>query len=288
MMGIDNQTFNFLIYSSEKKQFGKTMSLGCQGIHLTEHELKEKLGSTSSIKSKDYCESLLINYFNAHIVNSIDNSGYEDATFVHDMNKQIPENLVSEYDTVFDGGCLEHIYNVPQALKNCSEMCKTGGQIIHALPTNNFNGHGFWQFSPELLFSLYSEKKGYKETEVFVADVQDKTALFKVLPPSNGKRVYVNSSSQTYVMVRTILASKDFSHDQIQQRDYIAGWGNTNLAKNQSNLMADALKQYKIIKKMKVVYKQWRWKYKHQLSTANKNLIRIRVNENCKSNLTSK
>lgn len=32
----------------------------------------------------------------------------------------------SLYDTVFDGGCFEHIYNITQAFKNCSPFCKPG------------------------------------------------------------------------------------------------------------------------------------------------------------------
>ena len=44
----------------------------------------------------------------------------------------------------------------PGAIK----LTKIGGMIIHALPANNFCGHGFWQFSPELFYELYSPENG--------------------------------------------------------------------------------------------------------------------------------
>ena len=47
-----------------------------------------------------------------------------------------------------------------------SDLCKNGGTIIHSLPSNNNCGHGFWQFSPELFFSLYNEKNGFKNNEM--------------------------------------------------------------------------------------------------------------------------
>jgi len=66
---------------------------------------------------------------------------------------------------------MEHVFNASQGLKNVTRLCAPGGQIIHSLPANNFCNHGFWQFSPELFFSLYSDKNGYSETEIFLADV---------------------------------------------------------------------------------------------------------------------
>jgi hypothetical protein len=82
---------------------------------------------------------------------------HEKATHVVDMNK--PLAIEERYDTVIDAGTIEHIYNAPQALANVSAMCAHQGQILHIGPANIFCGHGFWQFSPELFFSLYSENQ---------------------------------------------------------------------------------------------------------------------------------
>jgi 2-polyprenyl-3-methyl-5-hydroxy-6-metoxy-1,4-benzoquinol methylase len=67
------------------------------------------------------------------------------------MNKPLPKTLHNKYDTVIDSGTLEHIFKAPEALEYCLLLCKPGGQILHMLPSNNWCGHGFWQFSPELI-----------------------------------------------------------------------------------------------------------------------------------------
>src|SRR5258708_37485432 len=85
-----------------------------------------------------------------------------------------------EYETIIDCGTAEHIFEVSQVLRNLSGLCASGGQIVHVLPANNFCGHGFWQFSPELFFSLYSAASGYGETEVFLADLRDPGEWFEV------------------------------------------------------------------------------------------------------------
>jgi hypothetical protein len=88
-------------------------------------------------------------------VDSIDISGFEGASLIHDLNVPIPCDL-KRYDLVFDGGSLEHIFNVPTALANIFNLLKVGGTVIHCLPSNNHVDHGFYQFSPTLFFDYYS------------------------------------------------------------------------------------------------------------------------------------
>jgi hypothetical protein len=243
-MGIDVHGLNFLKYSKTKKPFGDVITIGRQGLHLTEPVIKGILKITSEYKNHPYCEELLNSYLGATKVESVDNSNYEEATYVHDMNQALPSNLIGKYDTVFDGGCLEHIYNAPQALKNCSLFCKPGGQILHVLPANNFCGHGFWQFSPELFFSLYSINNGYVETEVFIADLANTKQWYQVKQPSNGQRVNVMSSSSLYVLVRTVLQKEKFNHTNVQQSDYVFEWTAPNEEKNSIAKDKSSLKEH--------------------------------------------
>ena len=133
-----------------------------------------------------------------------------------------PLDKFCEYDTIIDGGSLEHIYNVPQALKNISELCSDGGQILHMLPANNECGHGFYQFSPGLP-SLYSEENGYAETKVFIAPMDDEMHWYEVIKPGNGERAMIKSCKSTnalYLLCRTKKIS-NFSHTHVQQSDYV-------------------------------------------------------------------
>lgn len=244
-MGIDIHGLNFLRHARNRKLFGDTLTIGRQGLHVSEKVVRDLIRPESAYRNEEYCESLLIEYFGATSVHSVDHSGYEKATHIHNMNEPIPQDLMSKYDTVVDGGCLEHIYNAPQALRNCSQFVKPGGQIIHMLPANNFCGHGFWQFSPELFFSLYSPENGYEETEVFLADLGDTRKWFIVHKPENGKRVNAESSRPLYVLVRTVLKDLEFDHSNVQQSDYVYEWGNSGKPGPGSrvNGMKDRLKQ---------------------------------------------
>jgi SAM-dependent methyltransferase len=223
-MGLDYHAMNFLRYAGRERAFGETITIARQEIHVNEVVLGRILPLRAGYRHQAFCEDLLTEYFAASRVDSLDLSDFEDATHTHDMNQPLPESLWGKYDTVIDSGCIEHVYNAPQALKNCSLLCREGGTIVHVLPANNFCGHGFWQFSPELFFSLYSPANGYRDTEVFVSDYVDKQRWFRVKPPSEGRRVNVLSSSELSVMVRTVRDSGPFSHASVQQSDYVVEW----------------------------------------------------------------
>ena len=132
------------------------------------------------------------------------------------------------YDTVLNFGTLEHIFNISEALKSCSVLCKNGGQIFHIMPSNNFCGHGFYQFSPELFFSLYSDKNGYTETEVFLSDTTDDRFIYKINPPKNGERINIFSFNSLYLLCRTVFIENKLSELSVQQSDYLHSWNKTN------------------------------------------------------------
>jgi hypothetical protein len=97
----------------------------------------------------------------AQVVQSIDCSNFEKATLIHDMNNRLPSREMNKYSVGFDGGTLEHIFNFP-VMKNCMDMLVIGGHFVSITPTNNFCRYGFYQFSPELFFSLFTKKHGFR------------------------------------------------------------------------------------------------------------------------------
>lgn len=227
-MGFNNHSFNFLRYGLKRSgSFGKTATIGRHRIVMGNKYIKKMLNLSEIIDYGDYCEKLLLTNFGSVKVDSYDFSDYEGATFTHDFNKPLPSNLTGPeylYDTIIDSGSLEHIFNVPQAFKNISNMCKIGGTILLLLPANNFCGHGFWQMSPELFFSLYSDANGYAETEVFLAGHTDNKNWYKVKKPKNGIRNALKNRSQVYVLVRTKKV-RNVLHETVQQSDYVYVWG---------------------------------------------------------------
>ena len=157
-MGIDLHGLNFLRYAKKRGLFGDTMTIGRQGLHVSEPIVKKLVGTKPSYKTLAYCEELLTEYFGATVVELMDNSDYEKATHIHDMNEPLPKSLYGKYDTVIDAGSLEHVYNAPQALKNCSHLCKLDGQTYMFFQQTTFAVTDFGSFPPNF-FSHFTPRK---------------------------------------------------------------------------------------------------------------------------------
>jgi SAM-dependent methyltransferase len=218
-MGIDTHSLNLLRCARAKYgDLGNTITLGRLAVLLGPKAMQRWAGS----KSGTYCEQLLIDHFGASHVDSIDNSAYEGATIVADMNKPLPSQLDHQYDTVIDFGCTEHIFDVAQSYRNITSLCKPGGRLMHVVPSNGYCGHGFYQFSPEFFFSRYSQANGYADTEVYLAELIDPRHLYRVPPPSNGKRINVRSIDEMYVLA--IARYTGATEVRTQQSDYVFTW----------------------------------------------------------------
>ena len=50
----------------------------------------------------------------AKSIDSIDFSDYENASIIHDLNIDLPNNLENKYSLVLDWGTLEHFFNFLQ------------------------------------------------------------------------------------------------------------------------------------------------------------------------------
>jgi hypothetical protein len=248
-MGIGIHPYNFLRYALKRSgSFGKTATIGRQNLDLRTNQYINKMSNLAEIVDYgEFCEKLLLTHFGSVKVDSYDYSDYQGATFTYDLNMPPPSNLTGPeylYDTIIDSGSLEHIFNIPQAFKNISNMCKIGGTIIHALPANNFCGHGFWQMSPELFFSLYSEANGYTETEVFLAGSKDIKNWYKVKKPKNGIRRLLTNNSKVLALVRT-KKRQNISHYTVQQSDYVHIWKDS---KSESNINSFTMKANNFLK----------------------------------------
>lgn len=93
-------------------------------------------------------------------VSSLDNSAFEGAEYVFDLNGAIlPDDLKEQFDVIIDHGTMEHVFHIPNALNNIYQMLKVGGRVIHSAPGSNFFDHGFYMFSPTIFYDFYSSNK---------------------------------------------------------------------------------------------------------------------------------
>lgn len=181
-MGIDLWNFRFLLEAHRMYgSFGETIQMGRQEIHMGQGDyptadlMLKEYGFESTFDQaragERFADEGLLQFFGATNVQSADASAYEGAVLVHDFNDPLPKEQHARWDTIFDGGSLEHIFNVPAALANEMNMLRVGGRLLSSLPANNWLGHGFYQFSQELPFRVFTPENGFDLKGVMFSDM---------------------------------------------------------------------------------------------------------------------
>lgn len=163
----------------------------------------------------------------ASSVDSMDFSTYESCSIVHDLNKPVPDQLAGAFDTIFDGGTLEHVYDFPAAIKNCLRMLKPGGIFLAETPSNNWMGHGFYQFSPELFYRIFTPGLGGRVLAMAVLREGLRDQLFVVDDPASvGSRLRHNVRGRTslLVMAQKVEEHSTSTGSDPQQSDYQTLW----------------------------------------------------------------
>ena len=229
-MGLDAIGIRFLLYARQRGvDFSRTAMMGRQEMTLSLDELENSLRSFgyrgATLEGHRYAEHFLCTVLGAEKVVSFDANGFEGATHIHDFNLPVDEGLNEQFNAVIDGGTLEHVFNFPQAISNCMKMVKPGGHFLGIMPTNNYSGHGFYQFSPELIFRVFSPDNGFT-CEVKRAIVGMSEWLQVRDPQASGHREPMESTSQTLllVMAKKLTTVPLFSRP-VQQSDYAFLWG---------------------------------------------------------------
>jgi len=248
-MGVTFFEFKFLELIKNDINFGKVLTIGRQEIILNEHD-KKLFGITDSqLKDQKYIDNILLKQFNSLTVDSVDFSDFEKATIIADLNK--PMERKNFFDTVIDFGTSEHVFNIAQCLQNISNLCKKDGIILHSLPANNNCGHGFWQFSPELFFSLYTKENGFSDTEIFLFNSTNKYNIWKIRKQPVGNRLELSSDIPLFLLVKT-KKIKEITSQNVNQSDYQFLWN-----KNVINEGKRKNKISKIWKKIKMNLKKF-------------------------------
>jgi hypothetical protein len=113
------------------------------------------------------------------------------------------------------------------------EMTKVGGMVFLTTVANNLCGHGFYQFSPELIYRVFSPENGFETTSVTLleaaflsVELAPIRAAYQVADPEKVRsRVGLLSDSPILMMVdaKRISEVEPFSTIS-QQSDYVAAW----------------------------------------------------------------
>ena len=77
-----------------------------------------------------------------------------------DLNQPLAPELLASALTIVNGGTVEHVFDVAQAMENMHEMARPGATIIHLAPLSWYN-HGYYNFNPRL-FTAIAEANQYR------------------------------------------------------------------------------------------------------------------------------
>lgn len=169
-MGVDYVLFERLAELSARfKPVGRTLMLGRQGF-LVEEKYRaayaEALarngleGAVEDYTQDDGFSETLMRKLGFGEMEALDFSDFEGAGIVHDLNAPVPEALHGQFGLIFDGGTIEHVFDVPQALRNVFHMLAPGGRFVSANGMNGWAGHGLYQFNPELVWTFWTRGAG--------------------------------------------------------------------------------------------------------------------------------
>lgn len=232
-MGIDLPAFEFLLRANKTcGDFGSTVVLGRQRLLARTEAERERFARVletyrPDLKmadiQHDYVDAL-IEALGGSPYHVMDNSAYEGAQVIHDLNEPLPEDLRNRYDTVIDIGTLEHVFNIGTGMKSMAELVAPGGQFLCLNVANHHLGHGFWQFGPEVFFRTFCPAHGF---EPVLADLHYQGQFHPLRDPeAAGRRLPIKTPGYTYV---TFAARKQadmpvFENGWPVQADYVAAW----------------------------------------------------------------
>jgi hypothetical protein len=175
-MGLVLNSIKFLLDARQNGvRFDETLTLGRQHLALSPERAVAMLRDynfwpppggeanfLAELRQAKWRFDVFARALGAKQVSSMDISGYEGANIVHNLNFPAPPELQERFDLVIDGGTLEHVFHVPIALETCMKITKTGGYVVVITNINNTVGHGFYQFSPELFYRVFSRVNGFE------------------------------------------------------------------------------------------------------------------------------
>jgi len=228
-MGISKATAFLLQELSQRGLLsGKLLQLGVQRISPDAKILVKSFANQQASKSRFDATSSKKQFWHNlgfDFVSSLDNSDYEGAEIVWDLNLPLNDSFVERFDVVFDGGTMEHVFNTKQVLENIGKLLKIGGLAIHEVPSSNSVNHGFYSFSP-ILFQDYYSKLDYEIIEIMlVVKKRHKAKIYQYSPRDRNTEIpenWGNKNVSVWCVARK--RSNKVTSDFPQQTKYVNAW----------------------------------------------------------------
>ncbi len=215
----------------------RLLMIGRQNLFLHPSELREIRsvygGALADYQWGEYADRFFRECLRVSEVSALDYSSYEGADLLYDMNEPIPSELEGRFDVVVEAGSLEHIFNFPVAIANLMKMTKVGGTIFACTVSNNLSGHGFYQFSPELIFRVFTAENGFELGRVLALEARypsiERTPIFNAFEVSDPALVHSRVGLMTKYPIMLLfnahkIAERPLFSKTPMQSDYADAW----------------------------------------------------------------
>jgi SAM-dependent methyltransferase len=138
-----------------------------EGVEVRDGSLTEIDRSTVGAEQAQYItDRTFFSMFCDAKVIALDVSDYEDAEIVHDLNAPLPAEHERVADFIFNGSCLDNLFDPATAMKSLSKMLRPNGRIMHVEHGTPING-AYLCYSPEWFFSFYAAND-YLDCQTYV------------------------------------------------------------------------------------------------------------------------
>lgn len=235
-MSIFRQTASMILKEHKYRPItGDVLLIGRQTVLLTVEEALQLVASEGLKPRTDFIEEIdtstvgsnLVEYitdrsffsmFSDARVIALDVSDYEGAEIVHDLNVPLPNKYEKIVDFIFNGSCLDNLFDPATALKSISKMLKPHGRVLHLEHGSPIQG-AFLCYSPEWFFDFYAINN-YSDCQNFVctfgSSLQNDWEIYKWQPYYGDSAQLKQSSSSLFIgdFINFVIAEKsDVSTD---------------------------------------------------------------------------
>lgn len=220
--------------ASKGEKLGEVAMLGRQHLDLSDSRWARAVEARLGYRMQDIITERddqfaepFFQRLGAASVDAIDFSPYQGANFIHDMNDPLPESLKGRFQLLHDGGTMEHVFHVPNYLANCMKLLKVGGFYVGVVPTDLWMGHGFYQFSPELMFRVFSEANGFHLRSHGFGVCDGKGRVYEMADESLWRgRLEPRFRDKTFLLIvaQKVADVEPFAKGWPQQSDYATRW----------------------------------------------------------------
>lgn len=102
-------------------------------------------------------------------VSTLDVSGYEGAEIIWDLNVPFPymDDAIVRADFIFNGSCLDNLFDPAQAMRNLSAMLRPEGRIL-SFEHGSITQSAYLAYSPEWFWGFFSAND-YADAKIWIA-----------------------------------------------------------------------------------------------------------------------